>query len=133
MAQRYGSGVLGVRFRVGDGQVIHVTGHFFTQPGQAPEVASAGRAFEQLSSNVAAEKQADKLAPAAALYNVAPKRTVAMQSAPAPASPPVAAAERARRGVRGAGEEGARARRSGAYSHVRDDEGNEGWVPTDAL
>src|SRR5262249_30361593 len=39
VAARYGAPVLGVRFRVGDGQVIHVTGHFFTQPGQAPEVA----------------------------------------------------------------------------------------------
>ena len=43
-----------------DGQVIHVTGHFFTQPGQSAEVASAGRSFEQLSANVAAEKAADK-------------------------------------------------------------------------
>jgi hypothetical protein len=83
VAQRYGSGVLGVRFRVGDGQVIHVTGHFFTQPGQAPEVASAGRAFEQLSSNVAAEKQADN-SRLGGLYNVAPKRPVAMQAEPAP-------------------------------------------------
>ena len=36
---------------------LHVTGHFFTQPGQKPEVASAGRAFEQLSRNVVQEKK----------------------------------------------------------------------------
>src|SRR5713226_5218108 len=60
VAARYQtSGVLGVRFRVGDGQVVHVTGHFFTQPGQAPEVAAAGRAFEQLSKNVVQEKKDD--------------------------------------------------------------------------
>jgi len=133
VAQRYGSGgVLGVRFRVGDGQVIHVTGHFFTQPGQAPEVASAGRSFEQLSENVAREKAADN-SRLDALYSVAPKRPVAMQSAPAPSAPPVAE-------VTGRGTVSAKPStkvrvldKSGAYSRVRDAEGNEGWVPSDAL
>jgi hypothetical protein len=132
VAQRYGSGVLGVRFRVGDGQVIHVTGHFFTQPGQAPEVASAGRAFEQLSSNVAAEKQADN-SRLGGLYNVAPKRPVAMQAEPAPSSPAVAEAS-GRGAVTTAPTKKVRVLdRRGTYSHVRDDEGNEGWVPTDSL
>ncbi len=132
VAQRYGSGVLGVRFRVGDGQVIHVTGHFFTQPGQAPEVASAGRAFEQLSSNVAAEKQADN-SRLRGLYNVAPKRPVAMQSAPAASAAPVA--EPSGRGqVTTAPTTKVRVLdHRGSYSHVRDAEGNEGWVPTDSL
>jgi hypothetical protein len=132
VAQKYGSGVLGVRFRVGDGQVIHVTGHFFTQPGQAPEVASAGRAFEQLSSNVAAEKQADN-SRLQGLYNVAPKRPMPMQAAPEASAPSVAA-------VAGAGSvttaPSTRVRvldKKGSYSHVRDNEGNEGWVPTDSL
>jgi len=133
VAQRYGSGgVLGVRFRVGDGQVIHVTGHFFTQPGQAPEVASAGRSFEQLSENVAREKAADN-SRLDALYSVAPKRPVAMQSAPAPSAPPVAE-------VTGRGTVSAKPStkvrvldKSGAYSRVRDAEGNEGWVPSDSL
>src|SRR5438552_2994129 len=58
-ARYHQSGVLGVRFRAGDGQVVHVTGHFFTQPGQAPEVAAAGQAFEQLSRNVVQEKKED--------------------------------------------------------------------------
>jgi len=132
VAQRYGSGVLGVRFRVGDGQVIHVTGHFFTQPGQAPEVASAGRAFEQLSSNVAAEKQADN-SRLGGLYNVAPKRPVAMQAEPAPSSPAVAEAS-GRGAVTTAPTKKVRVLdRRGTYSRVRDDEGNEGWVPTDSL
>lgn len=132
VAQRYGSGVLGVRFRVGDGQVIHVTGHFFTQPGQAPEVASAGRSFEQLSQNVAAEKQADNTR-LQGLYNVAPRRPVAMQSAPAPSAPPVA--EPSGRGtVTTMSSTKVRVLdKSGAYSRVRDAEGNEGWVPTDSL
>ena len=59
-ARYHQSGVLGVRFRAGDGQVVHVTGHFFTQPGQAPEVAAAGQAFEQLSRNVVREKELDQ-------------------------------------------------------------------------
>ena len=132
VAQRYGSGVLGVRFRVGDGQVIHVTGHFYTQPGQAPEVASAGRAFEQLSANVAAEKQADR-ARLSTLYNTAPKRPMALQSAPEPAAAPVAQ-------VGGAGVAATTPstpvrvlQQKGRYSKVRDTEGNEGWVPSDSL
>jgi len=133
VAARYGgAGVLGVRFRVGDGQVIHVTGHFFTQPGQTLEVASAGRSFEQLSANVAAEKAADKPR-LEALYNVAPKRPVPMQSAPAAASAPVAAPS-GRGAVTTSPATHVRVLdRRGAYSRVRDDEGNEGWVPSDAL
>ncbi|HZS39070.1 MAG TPA: hypothetical protein VFF06_19700 [Polyangia bacterium] len=134
VAARYAGssdGVLGVRFRVGDGQVIHVTGHFFTQPGQRPEVAAAGQAFEQLSSNVVAEKRADQ-SRLDGLYNVAPRREVTMQAAPAP----TAAA------VSGAGGESVSTKRStkvrvlerqGDYSRVRDAEGNEGYVPNSAL
>jgi hypothetical protein len=132
VAARYGSGVLGVRFRVGDGQVIHVTGHFYTQPGQAPEVAQAGRDFEQLSSNVAAEKAADKPR-LERLYNVAPKRPVAMQSAPAPTAAPVAEAS-GRGEVTTAPSTPVRVLdKKGAYSRVRDTQGNEGWVPSDSL
>jgi hypothetical protein len=137
---RYGSNVLGVRFRVGDGQVIHVSGHFYTQPGQAPEVAQAGRTFEQLSSNVADEKRADK-SRLEALYNIAPKRPMAMQAAPEPAAPPVASVG----GVLGAGRGASSSvstapstpvrvlEKKGTYSRVRDTEGNEGWVPSDSL
>ena len=132
VAARYGSGVLGVRFRVGDGQVIHVTGHFFTQPGQAPEVASAGRSFEQLSANVAAEKLADN-SRLDTLYNVAPKRAVPMQAAPAPTAAPVAEPT-GRTTVTTAPTKKVRVLdKRGSYSRIRDDEGNEGWVPTDSL
>jgi hypothetical protein len=129
---RYGAPVLGVRFKAGDGQVIHVTGHFFTQPGQRPEVAAAGQAFETLSSNVVNEKREDK-SRIDNLYNVAPKRPVTMQSAPAPAAPPVAmpageapAATSSSRKVRVLG-------KKGDYANIRDAEGNEGWVPADSL
>ena len=44
VAARYGTGALGVRFKYEDGYVIHVTGRFYTQPGQDDAVASAGRA-----------------------------------------------------------------------------------------
>jgi hypothetical protein len=132
VAQRYGSGVLGVRFRVGDGQVIHVTGHFFTQPGQAPEVASAGRAFEQLSSNVAAEKQADN-SRLQGLYNVAPRRPMPMQAEPAATAQAVAQPS-GRGAVTTAPSTPVRVLdKKGIYSRVRDTEGNEGWVPTDSL
>jgi len=135
VAARYhtpGPGALGVRFKVGDGQVIHVTGHFFTQPGQRPEVAAAGQAFEQLSSNVVAEKREDQKR-INELYNVAPRREVVMQSAPAPAAPSVAPAS----GL-GAVSTSARQKvrvldRSGDYAHVRDAEGNEGYVPANSL
>lgn len=132
VAARYGAGVLGVRFRVGDGQVIHVTGHFYTQPGQAPEVASAGRAFEQLSANVAAEKEADR-ARLQSLYNVAPKRPVTMQAAPLPTA--AAVAQPAGTGaVTTAPSTPVRVLENKAgYSRVRDTQGNEGWVPSDSL
>jgi hypothetical protein len=128
---RYGSSALGVRFRVGDGQVIHVTGHFFTQPGQRPEVAAAGQAFEQLSSNVVAEKQADR-GRIDGLYNVAPKRPVTMQAEPAPAAPAVSAP--AGGSVTTAPSTRVRVLdRKGDYAHVRDAQGNEGYVPADSL
>jgi hypothetical protein len=132
VAARYGAPVLGVRFRVGDGQVIHVTGHFFTQPGQAPEVASAGRAFEQLSSNVADEKRADK-SRLETLYNVSPKRPVAMQAMPMPAAPPVAEPSGRAPATTATSTPVRVLERKDGYSKVRDTQGNEGWVPTDTL
>jgi len=90
VAERYGAGVLGVRFKYEDGYVIHVTGHFYTQPGQDAAVASAGRAFEQLSENVVSEKAADR-GRIDGLYNAAPQREVMLQAAPSPSAPAVAA------------------------------------------
>ncbi len=130
---QYGKGgVLGVRFRVDDGVVIHVTGHFHTQPGQQPGVASAGRAFEQLSENVVQAKRADQPR-LQRLYDRAPKKAVVFRAAPKPTAPTVAtpAAEAPVQTspslpVRVLEEED-------GYSRVRDAEGNEGWVPSDAL
>jgi hypothetical protein len=139
---RYGAPILGVRFRVGDGQVVHVTGHFFTQPGQLPEVAAAGRAFEQMSANVVEEKRADK-GRIDGLYNVAPKRPEVMREAPAASAAPVAAPadlERGRKGTRSAAgvstAPATRVRvleRKDGFAKVRDTEGNEGWVDADSL
>src|SRR5438105_15627179 len=132
VAARYQtSGVLGVRCRVGDGQVVHVTGHFFTQPGQAPEVAAAGRAFEQLSRNVVDEKKED--APRVEkLYRAQLTRPTALQAAPDSAAAPIATAaggslkEPASSKVRVLG-------RKDGYVEVRDEQGNQGWVPAAAL
>ena len=141
---RYGSSVLGVRFRVGDGQVIHVSGHFYTQPGQAPEVAQAGRTFEQLSSNVADEKRADKPR-LEQLYNVAPKRPMAMQAAPEASAPTVDALGATFGSAAAAGAPPPAPastapstpvrvlEKKGSYSKVRDTQGNEGWVPSNSL
>lgn len=130
---RWHAPALGVRFRVGDGQVIHVTGHFFTQPGQRPEVAAAGQAFEQLSSNVVSEKREDKQR-LDDLYNVAPKRSAAMQQAPAADAPPVASASGAGATVSARPATKLRVLETkGGYKRVRDAEGNEGWVDASAL
>jgi hypothetical protein len=132
VGSRYHSnGVLGVRFRVGDGQVVHVTGHFFTQPGQAPEVARAGQAFEQLSRNVVSEKKDDE-ARVQKLYNVTAKVDVTLRSEPGTDTP-------AARGAGGGIAQGKAAapmrvlQRQGKFVEVRDEQGNEGWVPEDSL
>ncbi len=131
-ARYHSSGVLGVRFKVGDGQVIHVTGHFFTQPGQRPEVAQAGQAFEQLSANVVTEKKEDQ-SRLDGLYNVAPRRSMVMQAAPAAAAPPISAASGSG-GVSTSSSTKVRVLgRKGKYANVRDAEGNEGWVDADSL
>jgi hypothetical protein len=140
VAARYGTPALGVRFRVGDGQVVHVTGHFYTQPGQRPEVAAAGRAFEQISANVVAEKAADNPR-IQALYDQSTKRPVVLRSAPEPAAPPALSAADLSRDPRQAAA-GVTARpdtkvrvldRRGKAAKVRDEEGNEGWVDADQL
>ena len=121
------SGVLGVRFRYGDGQVVHVTGHFFTQPGQPREVAAAGRAFEQLSANVVSEKKAD-LPRVERLYSAEAVAPVPMRAEPKDAAKQVAAPSGA--GVSTATSAKVRVlRREGGYVEIRDDQGNQGWVP----
>jgi hypothetical protein len=131
-AQYHTSGALGVRFRVGDGQVIHVTGHFFTQPGQRPEVAAAGQAFEQLSANVVNEKAADKQR-LDRMYNVTPRRAMVMKAAPAPAAAPVKSPSNARPASTSPVTKVRVLSKQGKYANVRDEEGNEGWVDADSL
>jgi hypothetical protein len=129
--KKYGTGVLGARFRYQDGVVIHVTGHFFSQPGQRAEVAAAGQAFEQLSRNVVETKAADG-ARLEALYNKQAKRKVTLQSAPAPSAKPVPATAVTTQSLG----QGARVKvleKKDSYVRVRDEEGNEGWVDQDAL
>lgn len=129
-AKKYGSGVVAVRFRWEDGQVIHVTGHFFTQPGQTPEQISqsGARTFEQFSANVVESKQADG-ARIDSLYGASSKRSVQLQAEPAPAAAP--APTRAK--PTETGEKLKLLEKKGDYAKVRDQQGNEGWVPADAL
>ncbi|HEX9577336.1 MAG TPA: hypothetical protein VF993_06265 [Myxococcales bacterium] len=132
VAERYhGSGVLGVRFRVGDGQVVHVTGHFFTQPGQRPEVAAAGRAFEQLSRNVVQEKKDD--APRIEqLYAASTGVEVTLRTSPGAGAPAVSSPLGA--SVHTEVAEKLRVlKREGSYLQVRDEQGNEGWIGADAV
>jgi hypothetical protein len=136
---RYGAPVLGVRFRVGDGQVVHVTGHFYTQPGQVPSAGQAqANAFEQMSANVVAEKRSDNDR-IAGLYRRAPRRQVVLQSEPRPDAPAAQAVSATRGGapaspvVAGPSSRVRVLEERGKYSRVRDTEGNEGWVKSDEL
>ena len=129
--KKYGTGVLGARFRYQDGVVIHVTGHFYSQPGQRGEVAEAGQAFEQLSRNVVETKAADG-ARLEALYNKQAKKKVMLQSAPAPSAKPVAPSTVTTQSL-GQGTRVKVLEKKDSYVRVRDEQGNEGWVDQDAL
>lgn len=135
MAKVYGSGLIAARFRYEDGQVIHVTGHFFTQPGQKPaaNVAAAGQGFTQFSSNVTEAKKAD--APRIdSLYATGTRRQVQLQAAPAPTAPAAATMGRGAGGAQlGAGEKLKTMEKKNGYTRVRDQQGNEGWVNDEAL
>lgn len=134
MAKAYGSGLVAARFRYEDGQVIHVTGHFFTQPGQkvAPNVAQAGKGFTQFSENVTEAKKAD--APRIdSLYASGARREVQLQEAPQPASAPASTMGRTSGAKLERGEKLKVLEKQGDYARVRDQQGNEGWVPEDAL
>ena len=129
--KKYGSGIVAVRFRWEDGQVIHVTGHFSTQPGQTQEqvAQSGGRVFEQLSQNVVQAKAADE-GRINELYGSSTKRAINLQASPSPAAPPAATAPAPMK----AGEKlKVLEKNKEGYSRVRDQQGNEGWVPSDAL
>jgi hypothetical protein len=130
--QLFGSGNIAARFRYEDGQVIHVTGHFFSQPGQQSEaVAAAGKGFETFSSNVVQEKQKDT-GRIDALYDRAPTRPVQLQSAPA-AEAPAASTMGAGSGSVSKGEKVRVLEKKGDFVKVRDAQGNEGYVPASAF
>jgi hypothetical protein len=134
MAKVFGSGAIAARFRYQDGQVIHVTGHFFTQPGQKPSeaVAAAGQGFTTFSANITEAKKAD--APRIdSLYGSTARREVQLQSAPMPAAPPAATMGRAQGAQVQSGEKLKVLKKEGDYSQVRDQQGNEGWVKNDSL
>ena len=126
---------MAARFRYEDGQVIHVTGHFFTQPGQKPSanVAAAGQGFTQFSSNVTEAKKAD--APRIdSLYATGTRKEVQLQAAPAPTAPAAATMGRGTGGAQlGAGEKLKLMEKKNGYTRVRDQQGNEGWVNDEAL
>ena len=132
VAKAFGSGVIAVRFPYEDGQVIHVTGHFFTQPGQQSEaVASAGRGFETFSSNVVEEKGRDQ-GRINSLYGADTKRAVKLQAEPTVNAAP-AATMGAGSGTMSKGEKLKVLEKQEKFTRVRDQQGNEGWVDNDAL
>ena len=133
IAKAFGDGNIAVRFRYEDGQVIHVTGHFFTQPGQkvSDSVASAGEGFETFSANVVSEKSKDG-ARIDSMYGQGAKREVILQAAPEPKAAP-AATMGTGAGRMKQGEKLKVLEKKDDYSKVRDQQGNEGWVPSDAM
>ena len=132
-AKLFGSGNIAARFRYEDGQVIHVTGHFFSQPGQEANqaVAKAGKGFETFSSNVVEAKKND--GPRIdSLYGAGTTRSVQLQAAPSPKSAP-AATMGAGDGSVAKGQKLKVLEKAGEFVRVRDQQGNEGYVPADAL
>ena len=128
----FGSGVIAVRFPYEDGQVIHVTGHFYSQPGQqSAAVASAGRGFATFSSNVVQEKGRDQ-GRIESIYAADAKREVTLQAGPTANAAP-AAAMGAGAGMMSKGAKLKVLEKKGDFTRVRDQQGNDGWVPTDAL
>ncbi|MFT4976689.1 MAG: hypothetical protein ACI8S6_002594 [Myxococcota bacterium] len=131
------SGVLGVRFLHGDGWVIHVSGHFYTQPGQTGDVARAATTFETLSGNVVEQKAADD-SRIEALYSRRVRANETLLSAPA-AAPAVAPPPRAGAGAGSAAvtldaESQLRVlEEEGDYVLVRDELGNEGWLSAESV
>ncbi len=132
-AKLFGSGNIAARFRYEDGQVIHVTGHFFSQPGQkqSAAVASAGRGFETFSANVVEAKKGDE-GRIDAIYAGQASRPVQLQASPSAAAPAASTMGTSSAAM----PKGQRLRvleKSGAFVKVRDQQGNEGYVPADAL
>jgi len=157
MRQRYGAGPVVVRFRWEDGEVIHVVSHFYRQLAtRGPQVAAAqavdsfqglsqedkdafkksagagatagdvesSYAFQRMTANLVTGKQRynKKLEQT---YNMTVKAPQPLRAEPSAAAPAVAA-----------GEQGTAMRvleKKGKHAKVRDEMGNEGWVPAESL
>jgi len=133
VAKRFGkdSSALGVRVRYKDGMILHVSGHFYTQPGQTKMMANAAKTFETISANIVEAKKNDR-ARLDNLYNQSAKREVQLKEAPKPSSAPVAPTSVTTQSM-GKGRKLRVLESQGDFSKVRDEEGNEGWVESDAL
>ena len=66
------------------------------------------------------------------LYGSGTNRAVQLQSAPSPAAPPATTMGQGG-GAVGKGEKLKVLEKKGAFTRVRDQQGNDGWVSTDAL
>jgi hypothetical protein len=156
MKDRYGSGAVVVRFHWEDGQVIHVVSHFYRQVAtQGPAIAAkeglremeglterdrqefaraqgdtkladleSSYAFQRMTANLVAGKQAQN-ADLDKAYNQTVRAGAQLRSDATALAPPVAAAApgRAMKVLK----------RKGDQVQVRDDQGNEGWLPAEAL
>lgn len=155
MGKRYGASPVVVRFPYEDGQVIHVVSHFVRQAAtQGQKVAakdanleglteaqakdfkanaaagaslgdvSSSYAFQRMTTNLLVGKQRDN-AELRKSYNLAPAAPVVLKAAPKPDSKGV--------GTSAAGTGMKVLERKDDQVKVRDEQGNEGWVDSQAL
>ena len=156
MRIRYGAAPVVVRFRWEDGEVIHVVSHFYRQlDARGPQIAAAtavqsyeglsakdkkelakapgmagaaadvesSYAFQRMTANLVAGKQRTNKS-LEKIYGQTVKGSVRLRAAPALDAPSIATE---RHGVRMRVLE-----KKGDQVKVRDEEGNEGWMPADA-
>jgi hypothetical protein len=157
MKSRYGASPIVVHFRHDDGEVIHVVSHFYRQMAATQNVnvaaaqavgnydglsakdreelkgalggVSSGEvessySFQRMTSNIVTGKQKRNVE-LNKVYNQTVRREGELRSAPTAAAPAVApAAHGTRMKV---------LQRKGDQVQVRDESGNEGWVPADSL
>jgi hypothetical protein len=156
MKEKYGYAPIVVHFRHEDGEVIHVVSHFYRQmatqnanvaanqavdsydglsakdrqemksalSGMSSGDVESSYAFQRMTSNIVTGKQ-KKNAELNKVYNQTVTGDIGMRGAPATAAPTVAPAKHGTR-MKVLG-------RKGNQVQVRDEMGNEGWVPADAL
>jgi hypothetical protein len=156
MKSKYGSSPIVVHFRHDDGEVIHVVSHFYRQMATQGANVAANQAvdnydglsakdrddlkksmggissgevessysFQRMTSNIVTGKQ-KKNVELDKLYNQTVRSDANLLAQPAPTAAPAAPARH-----------GTRMKvisKKGNMTQVRDEMGNEGWVPADAL